>query len=60
LSLGELYEASRLRIPIADVSLPLAEDATGRPVMAALDELRVPLRHLLKRPVGSLHADDEE
>ncbi|MBB1059613.1 YihY family inner membrane protein [Marilutibacter spongiae] len=60
LSLGELYQACRLRIPVADAALPLAGDANGRPVVAAIDALRIPLRELLERRVGSLHADDED
>lgn len=60
LSLGDLYGACQLRIPIAEAHLPASQDALGRSVIAAIDELRMPLRDLLKRRVGSIHADDEE
>ncbi|MGH8086579.1 MAG: YihY family inner membrane protein [Lysobacter sp.] len=59
LSLAELYEACQLRIPIAEVHLPCREDALGQATVAALDELRVPLRALLKRRVGSIHAEEK-
>jgi len=59
LSLAELYEACQLRIPIAEAHLPCREDALGQATVAALDELRVPLRALLKRRVGSIHAEEK-
>ena len=59
LSLAELYEACQLRIPIAEVHLPCREDALGQATVAALDELRMPLRALLKRRVGSIHAEEK-
>ncbi|WP_133000712.1 YihY family inner membrane protein [Luteimonas arsenica] len=52
LSLAELYEAGQLRIPIAEAHLPGAEDAHGAAVIATIDELRLPLRDLLRRRVG--------
>jgi membrane protein len=60
LSLGELYEACQLRIPIAEAHLPCREDSLGHAAVAAIDELRVPLRVLLKRRVSTIHADHEE
>ena len=59
LSLGELYEACGLRIPIAEAMLPCRDDSLGRSAGAAMDELRVPLRELLKRRVSTIHADQE-
>jgi membrane protein len=59
LSLGELYEACGLRIPIAEAMLPCRDDSLGRSAVAAMDELRIPLRDLLKRRVSTLHADQE-
>ncbi|KGM56685.1 ribonuclease BN [Lysobacter arseniciresistens ZS79] len=59
LSLAELYEACKLRIPVAEAHLPCREDALGRSAVAALDELRVPLRALLKRRVSTIHAEEE-
>jgi len=59
LSLAELYEACQLRIPIAEAHLPSRDDALGHAAVAAIDELRIPLRDLLKRRVGSIHADPE-
>lgn len=59
LSLGELYEACGLRIPIAEAMLPCRDDSLGRSAVAAMDELRIPLRDLLKRRVSTIHADQE-
>jgi membrane protein len=58
LTMAELYEACQLRIPIAEAHLPCRDDALGRAAVAALDELRIPLRDLLKRRVSSIQADD--
>jgi membrane protein len=58
LTMAELYEACQLRIPIAEAHLPCRDDALGRAAVAALDELRIPLRDLLKRRVSSINADD--
>lgn len=55
LSLAELYEACQLRIPVAEAHLPCRDDALGQASVAALDELRVPLRDLLKRRVASIY-----
>ncbi|PJK14575.1 hypothetical protein CO613_04980 [Lysobacteraceae bacterium NML07-0707] len=53
--MAELYSAGRLRIPIHEVDLPSQQDALGRAVMVQLDELRLPLRELLQRSVGSVY-----
>lgn len=58
LSLAELYETGALRIPVAEAHLPRQDDALGRSARDALDELRVPLRELLKRRVSSIHAEE--
>lgn len=58
LSLAELYEACNLRIPTAEAWLPARDDALGEAAIAALDELRVPLRGLLRRPVSSIYRKD--
>jgi len=58
LSLGELYEACQLRIPIAEARVPCSDDALGRSAVEALDELRLPLRDLLKRRVSTIHAEE--
>lgn len=55
MTLAELYEACHLRIPIAEAHLPLHDDALGCDVRMALDDLRVPLRDLLKRRVSDLY-----
>ncbi|MDH5822133.1 YihY family inner membrane protein [Luteimonas sp. RD2P54] len=60
LTLGELYEACHLRIPIAEAHLPCREDALGIAALAAVDDLRVPLRDLLKRRVGDLYPTVKE
>jgi hypothetical protein len=54
LTMAELYEACRLRIPIAEAHLPCRDDELGVAAVAALDDLRVPLRDLLKRNVADL------
>jgi len=59
LSLAELYEACQLRIPVAEAHLPCRDDALGHAAIAALDELRLPLRELLKRRVSSIYAGVE-
>ena len=59
LSLAELYEACQLRIPVAEAHLPCRDDALGKSAVAALDELRVPLRALLKRRVSTIHAEED-
>lgn len=60
LTLAELYEACQLRIPIAEAWLPARDDALGEAAIAALDDLRMPLRDLLKRPVASIYRKDPE
>jgi len=59
LTMAELYEACQLRIPIAEAHLPCRDDALGHAAVAAIDELRVPLRDLLKRRVSTINADHE-
>src|SRR5690606_20863091 len=54
LTLAQLYEACQLRIPVAEARLPCKDDALGIAAMATLDELRVPLRDLLKRSAADL------
>jgi membrane protein len=60
ITLAELYEACQLRIPIAEAWLPARDDALGEAAIAALDDLRLPLRDLLKRPVASIYRKDSE
>ncbi|TXH77266.1 MAG: YihY family inner membrane protein [Lysobacteraceae bacterium] len=60
LSLGELYEACQLRIATAEAHLPAREDALGEAAIAALDELRIPLRDLLRRPLAEIFHKDAE
>ena len=55
LTLGELYEACQLRIPVAEAWLPAREDALGQASIEAIDSLRMPLRELLRRPVSSIY-----
>ena len=54
-TLQELYEASQLRIPVSETYLPARDDTLGRTACQALDELRMPLRELLKRKVGDIY-----
>lgn len=58
LTLAELYEACHLRIPIAEAHMPCRGDGIGHAVTAAIDELRIPLRELLKRRVGTIWNED--
>ena len=58
LTLAELYEACHLRIPIAEALLPCRHDELGNSAVAAMDELRIPLRDLLKRKMSTIHADE--
>jgi membrane protein len=60
ITLAELYEACQLRIPIAEAWLPARDDALGEAAIAALDDLRLPLRDLLKRSVASIYRKDPE
>ncbi|WP_460762834.1 YihY family inner membrane protein [Lysobacter fragariae] len=60
LTMADLYEACQLRIPIAEAHLPCREDSLGHAAVEAIDELRVPLRALLKRRVSTIHADHED
>jgi Predicted membrane protein len=57
LTMADLYEACQLRIPIAEAHLPCHDDALGRAAIAELDELRLPLRDLLKRRVSNVYQD---
>ena len=54
-SIGELYEACHLRVPVAEAHLPHREDALGTAVMEVLDGLRMPLRDQLKQRVSSVY-----
>ena len=53
----DLYEACQLRIPVAEAHLPCQDDALGIAARDALDQLRVPLREVLKRKVSDIYAD---
>lgn len=56
-TLAELYESCQLRVPVAEQRLPCRDDALGCAAGDALDELRLPLRALLKRRVGDIYRD---
>ncbi|MFT3761030.1 MAG: YihY family inner membrane protein [Pseudoxanthomonas sp.] len=60
LSLAELYEACQLRVPIAEAQLPHRDDALGQAALGALNDLRIPLRELLKRNVHDLYEQTRE
>ncbi len=60
ITLAELYEACQLRVPVAEARLPCQDDALGIAARTALDELRLPLRVVLKRRVGDLYPDAAE
>jgi membrane protein len=58
MTLAELYEACQLRVPVAEARLPCHDDPLGIAAKNALDELRIPLRVLLKRRVSDLYANE--
>ncbi len=53
-SMGELYDACHLRIPVTEIGLPHSTDPLGLAVTGVLDELRAPLAGLMDRKVGDL------
>lgn len=57
ISLHQLYESSQLRIPVAEEYLPMREDSLGQAACSALDQLRLPLRELLKRRVDDIYVE---
>ena len=57
MTLAELYEACQLRVPVAEAHLPCHDDMLGIAARNALDELRIPLRVLLKRRVSDLYTN---
>jgi membrane protein len=57
LTLGELYEASELRIPAGEAWLPCRDDAIGKRAEEGINELRLPLREHLKRSVATILRD---
>lgn len=59
-TLGELYQSCRLRIPIDDAALPCRHDALGQSVMQAIDALRLPLQQGLARSVESVYGGADE
>ena len=54
-TLGELYEAAQLRVPVAEALLPHRDDALGIAVMEVVNGLRMPLRDLLKQRVSCVY-----
>ena len=56
-TLGDLYEACHLRVPSQEAHLPCRDDALGQVAADAIDDLRMPLRDLLKRRVSTLFDD---
>ena len=60
MTLAELYEACQLRIPIAEARLPCQDDALGIAARGAMDELRIPLRDVLKRKVSDIYIYPDE
>jgi len=57
MTMAELYEACQLRVPIAEAHLPFHDDSLGMAARNTLDDLRVPLRELLKRKVSDIYTD---
>ena len=57
LTLADLYEACQLRIPTAEAHLPCRNDPLGVAAADALDQLRLPLRDLLRRNVADLYPE---
>ncbi|QCU72692.1 YihY family inner membrane protein [Luteimonas yindakuii] len=59
-TLADLYEACHLRIPVREAHMPCRDDALGRAAQEALDDLRLPLRDLLRRRVGDIYPSGKE
>jgi len=59
-TLGELHEGCRLRIPVEDLRLPCQDDIIGQVAARAVESLRQPLRAGLARDLSSLFAEVEE
>ena len=57
ITLAELYEACHLRIPTTEARLPCRDDELGACVSSVIDDLRIPLRDLLKRKVATIYDD---
>jgi len=57
LTLGELYEACQLRVPMGEDCLPCRDDELGASVHAVIDELRLSLDAALARNVGGLYPE---
>ena len=60
LSLGELYEACQLRVPMDADCLPCRDDALGEAVHAVIDDLRRPLGQVLARSVGGVYPEADD
>jgi membrane protein len=60
MSVGELYEACNVRIPIGEAHLPCRDDAIGIAAIGMIDDVRMPLRELLKRRVSSIFEPSRE
>lgn len=59
-TLGELHEGCRLRIPVEDLRVPFQDDMIGRAAASAVESLRLPLREGLSRNLSGLFAESEE
>ncbi|NUS37472.1 MAG: YihY family inner membrane protein [Lysobacter sp.] len=57
LTVGDLYEACQLRIPVQEAHLPCRDDALGAAAIAEVDQLRLPLRDLLRRRVSTIYEE---
>ncbi|WP_374013340.1 YihY family inner membrane protein [Pseudoxanthomonas koreensis] len=60
LTLAELYEACQLRIPVGEAWLPCHDDPLGAAAIGVIDDLRLPLRDVLKRRMGDLYPDSSQ
>ncbi|MDR1076728.1 MAG: YihY family inner membrane protein [Xanthomonadaceae bacterium] len=58
--LAEVYEACQLRIPISNMELPCSDDVLGIVAALALDEMRLPLRHLLGQQVDEVYDEKKK
>ena len=54
LRMADLYRSGNLRVPVASVALPFADDAIGRCAVEALNRLRDPLSEGLQRTLGDV------
>jgi len=59
-TLGDLHQGCRLRVPTEAMQLPFQDDMIGKAAIHALHTLRQPLREGLSQRVGDLFSEQEQ